>query len=120
MEKLQDDLSDNYACFNFSAQLWTDNDTTPIEDSTIAWPTPFYDLATLVIYPQYVWSDGQMAFCRQMSFNPWNSVAEHEPLGIISRIRKVIYTQGAQQRHMYRKQSDDEPTLQDWLNYPNL
>jgi len=119
-EALQTDLSNAPACFKLSVQLYVDNDTTPIDDTTVAWPTDVNPVATLVIPIQSFGTPGQESFCRQMSFNPWHSIAEHEPLGFIGRTRKVIYTKGAQQRHGYYGQSDNEPTMQDWINYDNL
>jgi hypothetical protein len=33
-----------------------------------------------------------------MSFNPWQSLAEHRPIGGINRVRRAIYAETAQFR----------------------
>jgi len=119
-EALKEDLANSPACFDLLVQLYHDNFTTPIEDTTVAWLTQPNKVGSLVIPVQSFGTDGQEKFCRQMSFNPWHSVAAHEPLGFIGRTRKVIYTKGAQQRHGYYGQTNNEPTLQDWIKYDHM
>lgn len=84
---LANSLSKSAACFTLSAQFYVDNETTPIEDATVDWPTPFVDLATIVIPIQNFGTPGQEQLCRWMAFNPWHTIAEHTPLGVVQRLR---------------------------------
>jgi hypothetical protein len=40
-----------------------------------------------------------MAFVENLSWNPWNALSEHRPLGGINRARKVVYEDSALLRH---------------------
>jgi hypothetical protein len=76
------------------AQLFADESTTPIEDTSVAWTGPWIDLATLTLPKQSVTSARGHEISElvsQMSFDPWHTTEEHRPLGAIMRARKVTY-----------------------------
>ncbi len=98
-EYLSDDLKARLAqqsiCYNFRVQFQADTGSTvatPIEDASAAWTTPFYVVGKITI-PQKSSSDieEESAACASMSFSPWNTLAEHTPLGNTNRARKAIY-----------------------------
>jgi hypothetical protein len=86
---LANSLNKAAACFTLSAQFYVDDKTTPIEDATVDWPTPFVDLANIVIPTQTFGTAGQEDFCRWMAFNPWHTIPEHTPLGVVQRLRSA-------------------------------
>lgn len=80
--------------WSLRAQLFIDEATTPIEDTSIAWTGPWHELGTLSIPRQDVDSPrGQeiVALVSQLSFDPWHAIEAHRPLGAIMRARKVAY-----------------------------
>jgi hypothetical protein len=56
-------------------------------------------LATISIYPQKCDVSEQMAFFDNLSWNPWNALPEHRPLGGINRARKSVYEDSSGLRH---------------------
>jgi len=79
------------ARFELQVQRWIDNRTTPVEDPTVRWKTPFVTIATLCLPPQDTDTDERFARAERLSFTPWHSLAEHEPLGGINRARQAAY-----------------------------
>ena len=79
------------ATYSFGVQPYVDEKTTPIEDGTSVWGTPFEGIATLTIPAQDFTSPDQYAFCENLSYTPWHCVPEHQPLGGIQRCRKRVY-----------------------------
>lgn len=84
---LQNTVSKSASCFTLSAQFYKDDKTTPIEDATVDWPTPWIDLARIVIPTQTIGTQGQDNYCRWLAYNPWHTLPEHAPLGVVQRIR---------------------------------
>ena len=37
--------------------------------------------------------------CEDEAFDPWNTIEEHRPLGVVNRLRKVIYPIVSDYRH---------------------
>ena len=60
---------------------------------------PFYKVATIRIPQQVFDTPEQNRFCENLSFTPWHTRPEHKPLGVINRMRKVIYDRISQVRH---------------------
>ncbi len=101
-DALKTRLSKAEATFDFMIQprLESIADKMPIEDLSQIWPqqeanstdnsqpnsSKFLTVAKLVIPPQEPAQD-----CQNRAFNPWHSLVEHEPLGGINRLRKVVY-----------------------------
>lgn len=72
------------------AQFFTDEASTPIEDASVNWDSPYVPVARLTIPPQA--PDPLLAARAETSrFDPWNALAEHRPLGEVMRARKVAY-----------------------------
>jgi hypothetical protein len=76
------------------AQLFVDESTTPIEDTSVPWSGPWLDLATLTLPAQDVSSArgreiGELV--NALSFDPWHAVEEHRPLGAMMRARRATY-----------------------------
>jgi Catalase len=90
------------AKFKFLVQLHTDEDKTPIEDPTRKWEAEFHEVATIVIPHQAFDFDERKRLDENLSFTPWHSLHEHEPVGKLNLSRKEIYHQIAQHRRAYR------------------
>ncbi|MDB5654568.1 MAG: catalase [Tardiphaga sp.] len=81
------------------AQLCTDLEAMPVEDSSKLWPeeqSPFITVATLTAAPQDPWSAANVkAIDDGMSFRPWHGITAHQPLGSIMRVRRQAYADSA-------------------------
>ena len=83
------------ACFDFMVQFQTDPDTMPIENAAKPWDesaSPFVKVASVHI-PQGDASRLAAEDCEAMTFNPWQSLDAHRPLGGINRVRLPIYAE---------------------------
>ncbi len=106
-ENLQATLEQGNACFLFQVQLRKAG--MPIEDPTIEWSersSPFRTVARITVPAQKA---VQGEACDVMSFNPWNGLSEHRPLGGISRARKEVYQAISRLRHDLNKERREEP-----------
>ena len=85
----------------------------PIENNAVLWPeklSPPISVATLRLPKQKFDSPAQMAFAKQLSYNPWHSIAEHRPLGNQSRARRRMYLVLSGLRHSMNEIPHYEPT----------
>ena len=108
-ENLTGTLTTSSACFLFQVQTRTRPDLMPIEDPTIEWrekDSPFRTVAEISIPMQ---QPEQGEACEAVSFNPWNGLQDHRPLGGISRVRKEVYQTISRLRHEINKQTRVEP-----------
>ncbi|RTL32824.1 MAG: catalase [Burkholderiales bacterium] len=108
-ENLTGQLASGSACFDFMVQTRTAPADMPIEDPTIEWKeasSPFVPVARIDIPAQT--PEGAEA-CEIRSFTPWHSIAEHRPLGGISRVRKTVYQTISTLRHQLNGQPRVEP-----------
>lgn len=106
-DAMQDHLQNATACFDFMVQMQKDPQSMPIEDAQVIWDeeeSPFQKVATLTIQNQDFTSNRSLAECEKLSFNPWQSLAEHQPLGGINRVRKRIYAEIADFRNHINEQ----------------
>ncbi|MCP5446315.1 MAG: hypothetical protein H6964_04875 [Chromatiaceae bacterium] len=90
------------ACFLFGVQRQADPDSMPIEDASIIWDeqrSPFETVATIVIKQQLFDDPASLAACERSSFNPWQSLRAHEPLGRMNQVRRVVYENAATLRN---------------------
>jgi catalase len=78
-------------------QFFTDEKTTPIEDAAVDWPessAPYVTVGRLTI-PQQSFDDAAaQALAKEIdraTFDPWEALVEHRPLGGIMRARKAAY-----------------------------
>ena len=112
-EHLVEQLSAQEYAFDFCVQLRTLPDSMPIEDPGKLWKeeiSPFVKVATLRIPQQSFDSPEQNIYGRDLSFNPWHSLPDHQPLGGINRARKVIYETLSKFRHEKNHAAITEPT----------
>ena len=82
-------------------QPFTDERSTPIEDASIDWVSPYTTVATLHLPRQDLGSsEGQALQARAEAgvFDPWQALAAHRPLGNVQRARKVFYFASQQAR----------------------
>lgn len=100
--------------WEIKAQLWTDEKTQPIEDSSVQWPeheSPYRTVATLTIPKQDAYSaERQKYFDDVMSFRPAHTLESMRPLGSIMRTRLQVYNALSEYRHSENKVQLEEPT----------
>lgn len=91
--ELQAQLAAGPLTYRLQLQFFADEARTPIEDASVDWPesaAPYLDVADLVLEAQ----PEDPAFQQQMersTFDPWQALAVHRPLGEVMRARKVAY-----------------------------
>lgn len=102
------------AKFLFCAQAYVGEATTPIEDATSVWPTPFVPIATLSLPAQDFTAPEQFAVCERLSYTPWHCMPEHRPLGGIQRCRRRLYEESQRLRHSLTGAEDRQPTKTDY------
>ena len=110
-EAMAKTLSERDATFDFLVQLRPPNGS--VEDTQTEWlerDSPFVKVATLFIPKQTFASGPQDTFAENLSFNPWHSLAEHKPLGVVNRVRRVVYDAIATFRHARNEVALVEPT----------
>ncbi|MBY0318791.1 MAG: hypothetical protein K2X72_08725 [Reyranella sp.] len=86
--------------YSLELQFFVDEATTPIEDSSVAWPdteTPIVTVARLVLPRQGV--DAAAAEAEAARFDPWSGLLAHRPLGEVMRARKVAYFESQKGRN---------------------
>ena len=111
-EAIVSTLAEQEWCFDYYLQLQTDPVRMPIENSSVIWPeslSPQIKVATLRISRQRFDSDEQLAFARNLSFNPWHCIREHRPLGNQGRARKHIYNETSMVRQRINAEQRIEP-----------
>ena len=78
--------------YRMELQAFVDEATTPIEDASVNWPTPYTHVANLTVPQQDIGSDPALAQQVETGiFDPWAALVEHRPLGNVMRARKVLY-----------------------------
>lgn len=100
-------LQKGKACFHFAVQTQTDSQSMPIEDASVIWDetvSPFQTVATLIIENQDFDNPESLALCESCSFNPWQSIAAHEPLGRMNEVRRLVYANAAKLRNTMNKE----------------
>lgn len=89
------------ARFHFALQKQTSHQRMPIDDASVVWDeteSPFENVATITINDQDFDNPEALACCERSSFNPWQSLPEHEPLGRMNLVRRAVYAQAAANR----------------------
>jgi len=102
-------LQGSETVFDFLVQVQTDPVTMPIEDPTREWDSPWIKVATIRIPPQTFDSEEQMTFCENLSYTPWHTLPEHQPLGAINRARRQTYHTLSNLRHELNHRPPQEP-----------
>jgi len=111
MARSLDPASGRAARFDLRAHVRKDENL-PIEDPTVLWPeegAPKLSLATITIEPQEFQSEERIRFSEALSFSPWHTVPEHQPLGGINRARLAIYQSISELRHKTNKMPAIDP-----------
>lgn len=88
--------------FHFAVQKQVDPVSMPIEDASVIWDetvSPFQILATITIEDQDFDEANALMACERSSFNPWQSLAAHEPLGRMNQVRRLVYANAAAVRN---------------------
>jgi hypothetical protein len=101
-ENMQDILDSREMWFDFFIQRYVDKRRTPVEDNLTEWKeqaSPPVAVAKIIIPVQDLSSAERARFCENLSFNPWHCLAEHKPLGVVNRVRKLIYHEISAYRH---------------------
>lgn len=114
---LRDVVADHFlqqgAEYELCAQLCVDLAQMPVEDAAVTWPealSPHRPLATLRFAPQATANPARQVFGDDvLSFNPWNGIAAHQPLGGIMRIRRSAYERSTVFRHTMNARPRIEP-----------
>jgi hypothetical protein len=102
-------LSERDAAFDFLVQLRPPDGQ--VEDTQTEWlerDSPFVKVATLTI-PKQTFS-AHDALAENLSFNPWHALAEHKPLGVVNRVRRIVYDAISTFRHERNEIPPTEPT----------
>ena len=105
-------LGEKDACFEFGIQTQTDPASMPVEDPTVEWDqarSPFIGVADIVIPRQQFASPAQQSYCENLSFTPWHTLAAHEPVGGINRVRRQVYQAISRLRHRLNNAPRAEP-----------
>lgn len=99
--------------YELRVQLCTNLETMPIEDTSIQWSeqeSPYQAIGRITIPPQEAYSPARQVYVDDvLSFNAWHSIAEHQPLGSIQRLRKQVYEASSCFRHEMNQQPKVEP-----------
>ncbi len=99
--------------FELRAQLWTDADSQPIEDTSVEWPeaeSPYVTVATLLLPRQDAYgAERQRFFDDVLSFRPAHALAAHRPLGSVMRARLKVYQALSDFRHKANGAASTEP-----------
>ena len=107
------------AAYELRAQLCTDLGTMPIEDGSVQWPekeSPYLPVARLTIPEQDTFSAARRVYGDDvLSFNPFHCLPEHQPLGNIMRVRRLVYETSSRYRHETNAQPRKEPASIDEL-----
>jgi len=88
--------------FEFQVQLRTSSQSMPVEDVTIEWPeseSPYRTVAHLLLPRQEIAAPKPPALHQELSFDVWNGLAAHRPLGGINRVRRSVYPISSAWRH---------------------
>ncbi len=87
--------------YDLQLQFFTNAESTPIEDASVIWDSPYTTVARLTI-PQQDFESGEMRTYQEEAeasvFDPWLALAEHRPLGDVMRARKHVYYASQQSR----------------------
>ena len=88
-------------------QFQRDPSNMPIEDASVVWDeaeSPFRSVAKITVQNQPFGTGAAFAACERMSFNPWQSLAAHRPLGGINRVRRAVYAELAAFRQEHNRE----------------
>ncbi len=105
-------LHQGEARLKFLVQLQADSETMPLDRATVRWSetsSPPIHVATLILPSQNINARGQAAYGETLSFNPWRTLAAHQPIGSIAEARKIVYQASARLRRNVNGEPIGEP-----------
>jgi hypothetical protein len=107
-DELKQQLTEGSPCFDFLIQPQIPEKGMPIEDTTVEWSesaSPFIPVGRLTLdkVPNNTTEMNQK--CENLSFSPWHALPEHEPVGVMNRVRKAVY----QGMSRYRREKNCQP-----------
>lgn len=93
--------------FDFQVQVRTkaelaDKLETAIEDASDEWDETkfsYVTVARITIKPQNFDTDARRQMCENLFFTPWHTVADHQPIGGINRLKLKVYEASSTFRH---------------------
>lgn len=91
------------AAFRFSMRVLPNASPAEVEDASRDWRGPAVrevELARLEIPMQQFDTEANFLLGQKLSFNPWNCLPEHRPLGGLNRMRLAVYLASARARHL--------------------
>lgn len=95
-----------------SAQLFVNNNLTPIDDLSAPWPVAWQSIGTLFVDAQDVWSSStKAAMCEQVSFHPYQTLVENQPQGWVQAIRNIVMSREQFRRHVWNAQPQADWTM---------
>ena len=80
--------------WDLQLQYFATEESTPIEDASKSWPTPYTTVARLMLPPQELQSDEARQLADKVeadAIDPWHALADHRPLGSVQRARRAVY-----------------------------
>lgn len=80
--------------WELQVQFFVDEQSTPIEDGTVEWKSPWVPVARLTLPQQSVESEKGKAlthWAEGLSFDPWHAQEQFKPLGAMMRARNAAY-----------------------------
>ncbi len=95
--------------WDFQIQVYVDDDKTPVENPMKEWDSPHITVATIEISKQAFDFEERKRCDESLSFSPWHTLPEHEPLGSVNLARKKIYLEIAKARREYMNKLSQEP-----------
>ncbi len=81
----------------------------PIEDARVDWAVKSERIASITLHSEGFDSPAQERFGDGLSFNPWNALEAHRPLGGLNRARRVVYRAVYELRSALNRQPLVEP-----------
>jgi catalase len=94
-DNMEQHLASASACFDLMVQFQSNDDDMPLDDASVIWDegdSPFQTVARINIEPQEFRSQEAMTTCENISFNPWQSLPQHAPLGRMNQVRNRVYS----------------------------
>ena len=88
-----DPSNNNHVCLDLQVQLRNDPPSQPIDNALVRWSgavTGWHKVARVDIYPQAFTSLAQQQFCERLTYNPYQGLKVHAPLGGINRARGAV------------------------------
>lgn len=100
-EELAGRLRQGPVTYDFQLQFFEDEATTPIEDASVDWPSPWITVGRLTLPAQDIGSERGRRVAELVegfSFDPWHAQEELRPLGNMMRARSPAYRVSTRER----------------------